>query len=321
MRTLKHILSSIVVVSMMSISLTNSAWAECADPMAVNFADRMIDNISWTDVDGKWEGCATSTSALSCEILKTTNSCSYNSGVIRDDGIVGNDDSVIVTVTRDVNERYTATCLTLSESDQGSDSNCQGIPTIDFLATKGGQSANACIYTSGVDVVAMNAGFTGSNFFGAYICSDGEYEPIPQPFSPPAQTNADCIVEAGSTGYVDGVEIACPALNPGEERTIVVVTDQICDQSGANCFTPVGYGFLNNQSQIDFQNICICRNSNGNQTNVTETECQIPGDTDDGVAGEATCNVENAGPPVEFSVQNPRCATVAGSRSCYERTQ
>jgi len=301
-----------VVGALVALGLPFSGWAACEDPSPVTAPSGgllTVDNYWYTLVGGKVEGCPDNLDLLH-EFYGGNGSYDYT---VLDSS--GNEVTVTLTSsTANGPAEWSAEC-----SDDGVvRDNCAGVALVDAAVTSNAKGGNGCLYSFDLDAASATAGDPG-NIRSLYLCSDGEYEPIPAPTPPPAEVKG-CYL--GNDDFVEiyGARIFCPTdLKLNEQRTIFVSNDVQCDDdTGENCTIPEGFGFVNQEGVIDFTNICTC--IGGTTEQVLELECN-PNPSffnDPALEGLPPCTVgEGAQPVTEIQIQNPRCVTVGGTRRCY----
>jgi hypothetical protein len=143
------------------------------------------------------------------------------------------------------------------------------------------------------------------------------YENAPPPPPPPAPAVSSCILQEGDSIEIYGVTFVCAGVEPNGQRTIIVSKDLECDLNGNNCSQPPTYGFTGDDGIPHFENFCICL---GAGTPIEDAQCDPnPLITNDPVTDALEPCTVGAGafPPVEVSIQNPRCVTASADRRCY----
>jgi hypothetical protein len=196
----------------------------------------------------------------------------------------------------------------------------------DATITDTAQGANGCFNAFGTDQYTAIAGFERDNNPGSVFstkaiqfCSDGIKEftaEAPQP--PPKQ--ARCLI-GGETAFLKyGVSVTCPSVPAGEQRTIVISkdTETYTDpETGIMSLQRVdGYGFFNENKEIDFNNVCVCEgpDPDGGNGVIHETACIA----DPSYEGPNKCTVEEgANVPISVTYQNPFCISGVSTGWCW----
>lgn len=190
---------------------------------------------------------------------------------------------------------------------------------IDTAITDAAQGGNGCLAAMGSDAVSgrlawerSNGGYTLRNL---YVCADTSFDPVGVAPPPPPEPVKGCFLENMDSTVIYGVTVKCEGVPAGEKRTIFVSKDTELDEFSQPHPVP-GYGFLDENGVIDFNNVCIC---NGPTVPDAEPQCDPnPDQVNDPVTDALDpCTVQDADVQVEISIQNPRCVTVGGSRRCY----
>jgi len=293
---------------LIALGLPISGWAACVDPSPVTTPSGGLltdDNYWYTLVGGKVEGCPSNLSLLH-EFSGGDGSYQYT---VLDSGGA----EVTVTLTSSTvggPAQWSATC-----SDADGARSCAGVALVDAVVTSNAKGGNGCLYSFDLDAASATAGDPG-NIRSLYLCGDGEYEPIPAPTPPPAVVNG-CYLGSGQTKNIYGVDVSCPTVPLGEQRTVYIAKDTETNDNGDLVFRE-GFGFTNDDGIIDFKNICIC--IGGSTDEILELECNPNPSffTDPALELLPECTItEGAQPVTEIQIQNPRCVTVGGTRRCY----
>jgi len=188
----------------------------------------------------------------------------------------------------------------------------------DATITDTATGANGCFNAFGTDQFTAIAGFERNNSPGSVFdtkaisfCSDGVKEftaEAPQP--PPVQ--ARCLIPStGETAFEKyGVRVTCPDVPDGEQRTIVISKDT--EWKDGQLQNVDGYGFFNQNKEIDFNNVCVC--VGGDIAVIHETACIA----DPSYEGPNKCTVEEgANVPVSVTYQNPFCISGVSTGWCW----
>jgi hypothetical protein len=307
--------SSILCGGCLMLGASIPAWAtsSCQPPMPTDWNGRPLpEGASWfTPYSGSVGNCPIGQNGCSISFGGgsgyNTRACSFHSTDAQDETIL---------VTIEATAASGAASWTASCTKNHSPVSCVGVALVDSVrASTGGQSGNGCFYGFDVDAAAGQAGKVPS-LNRLTLCSDGIYEPIPAPIREPAVVQG-CYLQSGQTAVIHGVEVSCPAVPNGEQRTIIVAKDTETDLQG-DLTRPQGFGFTNTSGIIDFNNICIC--VGGSVDEIEEMECNPNPEvyTDPALDGLPECTISaDSQPPVELSIQNPYCVTVGGGRRCY----
>lgn len=300
---------------LLALGFSGSGWAACEDPSPVYTPAGVnpplgteetlsADNYWYTLAGGKVTGCPSNVPTL-CQIDGGNGECALP-------GLLPGVNVSIKSTTANGPAQWHAECY---DADTLEPVSCAGVPLVDAVVTDNASGGNACLYSFDYDAAAATAGDPG-HIRSLYLCSDGFYEPIPVPPPPPAAVTGCYLNGTSGTKTIYGVEIKCPTLDWGEQRTIFVAKDtENCDENTNTCEVPEGFGFANADGVIDFSNICTCVSADFDPT---KTEC-APTEAYQKVYPELPlCTVgEGALPVTEIQIQNPRCVTVGGDRRCY----
>jgi hypothetical protein len=302
-----------VVGALVALGLPFSGWAACIDPSPVTAPSGgllSVDNYWYTLVGGKVEGCPTGLSLLA---TFPGGNGSYSYTVFDSSDIPV---TITLSSTAEGPAAWKAKC-----SDADGDRSCAGFALVDAVVTSNAKGGNGCLYSFDLDAASATAGDPG-NIRSLYLCSDGEYEPIPAPVEelPPV---ASCLLDSGVPVDIHGIEVSCPDLDDGEKRTVIVSKDGKFDVLADGSidftnFTPApGFGFTNQAGEIDFNNICLC--IGGIEGTETEFQCNPAPEFFTGPAfdGLEPCTVNNALPVTEVQIQNPTCVVQGGRRRCF----
>jgi hypothetical protein len=298
-----------VVGALVALGFPFSGWAACEDPSPVTAPSGgllTVDNYWYTLVGGKVEGCP----ANLVQLAEFPGGTGGEVIIVID----SKGDEVTVTLTSSTANgpaEWSAEC-----SDDGVvRDNCAGVALVDAAVTSNAKGGNGCLYSFDLDAASATAGDPG-NIRSLYLCSDGKYEPIPAPTPPPAVVNG-CYLGSGETKNIYGVDVSCPTVPLGEQRTVYIAKDTETNDNGDLVFRE-GFGFTNDDGIIDFKNICIC--IGGSTDEILELECNPNPSffTDPALELLPECTItEGAQPVTEIQIQNPRCVTVGGTRRCY----
>jgi hypothetical protein len=191
---------------------------------------------------------------------------------------------------------------------------------IDTSITDAAQGGNGCLVSHGADALAGQLAWRKSNgtntLRNLYVCADNTFDPVGTQPAPSVEPVKGCTLEDMQSKTIYGVTVVCQGVPMDEQRTIFVSKDTELNVDTNNIDPVAGFGFLNEEGEIDFSNVCVC---NGPTSEFEQPQCDPnPDQVNDPILDALEpCTVNNADVSVNIEIQNPRCVTVGGRRRCY----
>jgi len=189
---------------------------------------------------------------------------------------------------------------------------------VDAIFTKN-RNGKKCLYSFGSDTFEGLVGYDEVEYYShgyhnnrpkkVVFCTD-LLETGTRSLQPTPELVANC-------DEIHGVTFACDNVPAGETRTIIITKDtekvsayDEYENYSEELRSVPGFGFLNDEGNIDFNNVCQC-------VGPGPTEAIPACNPDPNSTRETKCTNESSETPVNISITNPKCFSIGGFVRCF----